>query len=82
MSFAFQLQQATLELQLEHIHLLFSLPDTKSVKGSRQKPKSQLRNPSKSILPVAAAQPAHAAALPAIPPITMFEVFSRFSQTV
>jgi len=34
------------------------------------------------MLPVAAAHPAQAAALPAIPPITIFEVFFLFSQTV
>ena len=50
--------------------------------GVQTKTKNPTKNPKRSILPVAADQPAHAAALPAIPPITIFEVLSRLSQAV
>ena len=50
--------------------------------GVQTNTRNPTRNPSRSMLPVAPAQPAHAAALPAIPPITIFDVLSRFSQAV
>ena len=50
--------------------------------GVQTNTKNPTKKPNKSILPVAAAHPAQAAALPAIPPITIFEELRRFSQTV
>ncbi len=50
--------------------------------GVQTNTKNPIKNPSKSIEPVAADHPAHAAALPAIPPITMLDEFNLFSQAV
>ena len=50
--------------------------------GVHTNTKNPTKNPNKSSVPVAADHPAQDAALPAMPPITIFDVFSRFSQTV
>ena len=50
--------------------------------GVQTNTRKPTRNPSRSSVPVAAAQPAHDAALPAMPPITMFDVLRRLSQAV
>ena len=50
--------------------------------GVHTNTKNPTKNPRMSIEPVAADQPAIAAALPANPPITIFEEFNRFNHAV